>query len=242
MLDATGQPRVRWWPVAFALQRLEDPRALPALLTLAQDPHPYTRAFAAKGLACAEGSVGGAGADAARRRQRSRSVAIEAIRALGRLGDPAAAPPLLQADRTPKADPQLRLEAVAALAGISARASSRRCSTCSAIRAPRFARAALRALAQLDPENFVTVLSGLDPDPHWSVRAALATVLGTLPPETGLPRSRRMLDDTDQRVDPRRARVARRAAGARCGEILLERLKPWTTGRPRRRGRRRSAS
>ena len=46
---AAGQPRVRWWPVAFALQRLEDPRALPALLTLVQEPHPYTRAFAAKG-------------------------------------------------------------------------------------------------------------------------------------------------------------------------------------------------
>ena len=40
-------------------------------------------------------------------------------------------------------------------------------------------------------ESFVTVLSGLDPDPHWSVRAALATVLGTLPPENGLPRLRR---------------------------------------------------
>ena len=26
-LDGSGQPRVRWWPVAFALQRLEDPRA-----------------------------------------------------------------------------------------------------------------------------------------------------------------------------------------------------------------------
>ncbi len=45
-----AQPRVRWWPVAYALQRLEDPRAVSALLTLAQDPHPYTRAFAAKGL------------------------------------------------------------------------------------------------------------------------------------------------------------------------------------------------
>ena len=47
---ASGQPRVRWWPVAFALQRLEDKRALPALLTLARDPQPYTRAFAVKGL------------------------------------------------------------------------------------------------------------------------------------------------------------------------------------------------
>ncbi len=107
-----AQPRVRWWPVAFALQRLEDPRALPALLTLAQDPHPYTRAFAVKGL----------GATKDRRAVPllaplvdgpDRAVAVEAIRALGRLGDPAAAPPLLKLIAALKADPQLRLEAVA---------------------------------------------------------------------------------------------------------------------------------
>jgi cyclophilin family peptidyl-prolyl cis-trans isomerase len=62
--------------------------------------------------------------------------------------------------------------------------------------------AAIRSLAQLDAENFITVLSGLDPDPHWSVRSALATVLGTLPPETGLPRLEAMRDDADERVIP----------------------------------------
>jgi HEAT repeat protein len=62
--------------------------------------------------------------------------------------------------------------------------------------------AAIRALAQADPEGFVTVLSGLDPDRHWSVRAALASVLGTLSPEAGLPRLRAMLQDTDERVIP----------------------------------------
>src|SRR6266849_8185485 len=51
VLDPNGQPRVRWWPIAFALQRLEDRRALPALLTLAKDAHPYTRGFAVKGIA-----------------------------------------------------------------------------------------------------------------------------------------------------------------------------------------------
>ena len=39
--------------------------------------------------------------------------------------------------------------------------------------------AALTALARTDPTLFVTVISGLDPDPHWSVRAALATALGS---------------------------------------------------------------
>src|SRR5439155_11286954 len=50
VLDQSRQPRVRWWPVAYALQRLADARALDALITLAKDPHPYTRAFAVKGL------------------------------------------------------------------------------------------------------------------------------------------------------------------------------------------------
>ena len=74
VLDGGGQPRVRWWPVAFALQRLEDKRALPALLTLAKEPNPYTRAFAVKGLAALKDRVGAAGADAAaveRRAQRA---------------------------------------------------------------------------------------------------------------------------------------------------------------------------
>jgi cyclophilin family peptidyl-prolyl cis-trans isomerase len=38
--------------------------------------------------------------------------------------------------------------------------------------------AALRALAHLDREDFALVLSGLDPDPEWSVRAGLARALG----------------------------------------------------------------
>jgi HEAT repeat protein len=92
VLDPNGQPRVRWWPVAFALQRIDDKRALPALLTLAKDAHPFTRAFAVKGLAALKDrsavpvlmpllSSG------------ERAVLIETVRALGSIGDPAAADP-----------------------------------------------------------------------------------------------------------------------------------------------------
>src|SRR3954468_15599731 len=117
VLDGNGQPRVRWWPVAFALQRLEDPRALPALLALANETHPYTRAFAVKGLAALKDrsavpvllplmSSG------------ERSVLIETVRALGRIGDPAGAEPLLKVLRDAGADPHVRLEAVGAIDGL----------------------------------------------------------------------------------------------------------------------------
>ena len=51
VLGPDGQPRLQWWPVAYALQRIEDKRALPALLSLARSRSPYTQAFAIKGLA-----------------------------------------------------------------------------------------------------------------------------------------------------------------------------------------------
>ncbi len=47
---AGGQPVTAWWPVAYALQRVEDPRAAPALLQLLTTNGRYTRAFAARGL------------------------------------------------------------------------------------------------------------------------------------------------------------------------------------------------
>src|SRR6185436_1539845 len=113
VLDASAQPRVKWWPVAFALQRLEDARALPALLTLARDQHPYARAFAVKGL----GGLKDRSALPVLMPLLSsgeRSVLIQTIRALGAIGDASAAEPLLKFIRDPQADPHVRLEAVTA--------------------------------------------------------------------------------------------------------------------------------
>jgi hypothetical protein len=35
----------RWWPIAYALQRIADPRANAALLSLLSTPGRYTAAF-----------------------------------------------------------------------------------------------------------------------------------------------------------------------------------------------------
>ncbi|MEP7305373.1 MAG: HEAT repeat domain-containing protein [Acidobacteriota bacterium] len=223
VLDGSGQPRIRWWPVAFALQRLEDKRAATALMALAREPHPYTRAFAVKGL----GALGdrtavpllipiASGGDRA---------AIEAVRALGRLGDPAGAAPLLKTIRDRTASPVMRFEAIAAVGGINAPGVSDLLLDVLSDPSPEIRAAALRANASSDPETFVTALSGLDPDPNWTVRAALATVLGSLDPAIGLPRLMTMLSDSDQRVIPSVLAGLVKLKAPNLATILLDHLK-----------------
>ena len=224
VLDAGGQPKVKWWPVAFALQRLEDKRALPALITLAKDAHPYTRAFAVKGLAALKDrsampvlmpllSSG------------ERAVLIETVRAVGRIGDPVAVAPLLRIIGDAAADPQVRLEAVGAIGNFHVPAVGDALLDLISDPSPAVRGAALKSLAAVDAENFVTVLSGLDLDPHWNVRAALATVLGTLPPENGLPRLGAMLSDADQRVIPSVIASLVKLKAPNVAAVLLEQLK-----------------
>jgi cyclophilin family peptidyl-prolyl cis-trans isomerase/HEAT repeat protein len=224
VLDQAGQPRVRWWPVAYALQRIEDERARPALAVLLQEAHPYTKAFAARGL----GGI----------RDRTASpqllplvsapegaVAVEAIRALGRIGDPAAAPALLKLIQARDTNPTRRLEAVAALAGLKAEGIYDTLLDLLGSDQPPIRAAAIRALARFDPESFVTVLSAMDPDPHWTVRSALAAVLGDLPADSSLPRLRLMLTDTDERVLPAVLAAFAKVRPPDAGTILLEHLK-----------------
>ena len=228
VLDDSGQPRVRSWPVAFALQRLEDPRAVPALLALAREADPSTRAFAVKGLGALRDRSAVpviaplvSGAD--------RAVAVEAIRALGRIGDRATAPVLVRVIQAAKPDPVLRLEAVSALGGIAGEGVFEVLLDLIVDRSPPIRAAVLRSLAQLDPQALVPVLSGLDPDPDWSVRAALATVLGTLPPESALVRLRTMLQETDQRVVAAVVAALAKVRPPDVSTVLIERLK---TGDP----------
>jgi HEAT repeat protein/cyclophilin family peptidyl-prolyl cis-trans isomerase len=224
VLDQASQPRVRTYPVAFALQRLADKRALPALLTLAKESDPYTRAFAVKGL----GALKDAAALPALTTLLSsgdRSVLIETIRALGRIGDRATAPALMKFVTDATADAHVRTEAVLALGGLHEPSSGDTLIDLLADPAPAIRVAALRSLAALDRDDFVTVLSGLDPDPNWTVRAALATVLGSLPPETGLARLNQMLGDDDQRVIPSVLTALVALHDPRAADILFERLK-----------------
>jgi len=224
VLDANGQPRVRWWPVAFALQRVEDKRALPALLTLAKDQNPYARAFAVKGLAALKDRSALAVLNPLLS-SGARAVLIETVRALGAIGDPSSAEPLMRIIRDEAANPQVRLETVSAIGGVRTPEVADMLLDVLADPSPPIRAAALRSLATFDSENFVTVLSGLDPDPHWSVRAALATVLGTMAPEAGLPRLQALLDDTDQRVVPFAIAALVKLKSPSAATVLIDRLK-----------------
>jgi cyclophilin family peptidyl-prolyl cis-trans isomerase/HEAT repeat protein len=233
VLDGNGQPLVRWWPIAYALQRLEDKRALPALLTLAREANPYTRAFAVKGL-------GGLQDRAALPvllpllTSGDRGVLVETIRALGKIGDVSAAAPLQKFLHDASVDPIIKVEAVGALGGLHATADAAQQLPQAVVDDvldlltdpnPTMRAAALKSTATLDAENLRVVLSGLDPDPHWSVRASLATLLGTLPPEVATPRLTALLADQDQRVVPSVLAAITKLKLPDAPTILVERLK-----------------
>jgi len=223
VLDPSGQPRAAWWPVAFALGRLEDKRALPALLTLAKSDLPYTKAFAAKGLGAIRDRAAVpvllpllTSADA--------GAQVEAVRALGRIGDPAAAQPLLRIAQSAASSLPLRVEAVTALGSVRAPGVADVLTDMLSDRSPSIRAAALRASAALDSEGFVLILSGLDADPDWHVRAALASILSTLPTRTGMPRLNAMLADSDQRVVAAVLAALVKIGAPNAGALLLDHL------------------
>lgn len=203
VLNADGTPVTRWWPVAFALQRIGDPRAQAALVQLLQTPGTYTASFAARGLG---GIKDPASLDLLlpllAPKGAPLEVAVSAIRAVAQIGDPRAAAPLVAIVSDPAAHPNLRIEAVAALGTLRASeglpvVQDRITDDWTAMRV-----AALRAAAAIDQENFILILSSLEPDREWIVRAALADIMGTLPAGLAVPRLREMLKDEDRRVLP----------------------------------------
>ncbi|MDE3153931.1 MAG: HEAT repeat domain-containing protein, partial [Acidobacteriota bacterium] len=229
VLSPSGQPLVRWWPVAYALQWVADPRAIPALRTLLRGAGTWTPAFAARGL----GTLHDAASvepliDLVKPAPDRLPPALEAVRALGEIGDPAAAAALVPIVENPKADAGLRLEAVTALGGLKGADESSVVNLLLDVLSdpsPAVRGAALGSVARLDPSTFLLVLSGLDPDPQWSVRADLARALVHLPAAQALPRLTQMLGDRDLRVIPAvlATLVQLRAPG--IASTLLDRLK-----------------
>ncbi len=197
------QPILWWWPVAYALQRLEDPRAFEALTTLAGVQGSVGVALAARGL----GAIGGPRAVVALaalldRDRRDARVIASAVRALGAIDDDRAVAALDAFVRARDLDPGLRLEAIEALGRLASVRSVDVFTELLTHPWPPLRAAALRALAVADPELYVLTLSGYGSDSDWRVRVAIANGLRHVDPDAAGYRLALMLTDEDPRVLP----------------------------------------
>jgi cyclophilin family peptidyl-prolyl cis-trans isomerase/HEAT repeat protein len=225
LLDASGQPLSRWWPVAYAFQRVNDPRATPALLTLANTPGRYTAAFALKGLTSQKPE----GARSLFRqmfeqRNRPAAVMVQAVRGLVAMNETSVAEAMLTLHDDRMADPELREEALAAFAALATPQSLDLLQDLLSDPAPSVRAAGLRGLARVDSDAFMSALSQMDPDRDWTVRVALATALGSLPAERSGRLLTTMLADQDQRVVPAVMSAMVAAKLPEAARLITERL------------------
>ena len=226
VLDPQGQPVSRWWPVAYALQRVGDPRAAPTLLTLLGTPGRYTASFAARGLASTKATqASGPLREIVTERRRDPAVVIQAIRGLAAIADQASVPALTKMVTDRAITGPLRQEAMTALATLIDGRGIDLLLELVSDPVPTVRGSAFMALARIESSTFLSVLAGLDADADWTVRVAIATALGNLTDQQGVPRLTVMLQDRDNRVIPAvlNALVASKAAG--MDKVLLERLK-----------------
>jgi HEAT repeat protein/cyclophilin family peptidyl-prolyl cis-trans isomerase len=224
VLDSGGSRVTTWWPVAYALGRIEDKRAAPALLKMLNGPGKYSAAFAARGLGVLKDtSAVTALIGLLQTASTPMEVVVSAVRALGTIGDPRAAPAVVKiASET--TDPNVRLQAVTALGTLKSVEGLPVVQDALTDSWPTMRGAALRAAASIDLDNFVLVLSGMEPDRDWTVRAALADVLGTMGPPA-IDRARAMLPDEDRRVVPSVLNALVHLKAPDAGTIAIAQLK-----------------
>jgi cyclophilin family peptidyl-prolyl cis-trans isomerase/HEAT repeat protein len=226
VFDSSGRPASNWWPVAYAIQRVGDPRGGDALEGFLDTPGRYTAAFAARGLGVMKAqAAAGALRQIVERRTAQAAVVIEAVRALALMNDAAASPLLTAIVANRDVDPALRHEAMMALSALATDESIDVMLDLMSDSAPAVRGAARRALARMDPDTFMAALSGLDMDPIWTVRADEAAALALLPPARAQAKMQLLLNDEDHRVVAAalRALVTSKAPGAEA--TLIEHLK-----------------
>ena len=220
------RPVIQWWPVAFALQRINDPRAVAPLTRLLAGPGKYTMAFAARGLGGSKTPAAAGALLPLLSAKQPIEVLVSAIRAVAQLNAAEAVEPLVALAGDGTVDANVRLEAVGALGTLRAPAALPVVQDLMTDGWPVMRIAATRAAAAIDPETFLIVFASLEPDRHWGVRAGIAPVIATaLPPDVASERLRALLKDEDKRVWPAALRALVRLKPSDVGPLLLERLK-----------------
>jgi cyclophilin family peptidyl-prolyl cis-trans isomerase/HEAT repeat protein len=221
-LLADGRPRFDWWAATYTAMRVATPAMKPVLLAAAGSDDALSRALAARGL----GALKDASAlePLARLAQdREAGVVIAALRALAALGD--ARGVAHAAAALGHAEALVKAEALAALAALPPDRSLRaRVVPFAGHELPWIRAAALPALARIDREEFALVLSGMDADPEWSVRAALAAALGEVADDVSVGRLLGMLKDEDVRVLPAVLQALRKSRGNDAVPTLRQHL------------------
>lgn len=226
-LDANSRPVSRWWPVAFAFQRVRDARAVGVLVSLVDTPGRYTAALAIKGLAAL---AGGSSEAVPRLRQiveartRDGAVVVEAVKALAAIGDAHSSDAFIAILDDPDAPLLLRAEAVTALATSPGGDAPDVLLDLLSDRSALIRARAVEALARLDAQTLITALSGMDVDRDWTVRAAIASALGRLQGEQALPRLQILLRDDDPRVVPAAIRALARTGAPEAVALVRGQL------------------
>jgi cyclophilin family peptidyl-prolyl cis-trans isomerase/HEAT repeat protein len=202
--------------------RTENPSLKPVLLAGAASSDPLSRSFAARGLgALKDPSVVETLARLAS--DSEEHVAVSALRALAMVGDALAAAAV--AAVPPPARDTVVMEWLKAVAALPSDKRLRaRVVGYVGDPSPWLRGAALRALARIDRDELALVLSSLDPDPEWSVRAALARALGDNGDEVSVGVLFGMLKDEDVRVVPAVLEALRQARGPDALDTLQRHL------------------
>jgi len=197
LLDG-ARPRFDWWASTWVAMRLESSELRPVLLAAAASDEPQQRALAARGL----GALRDASAVdvlAPLVRDRDETVAMHALRALGVIADARGRVPATAALDAPS--DVVRREALRTLGRLPPdRALGERLVREVSSRDPWIRAAALAALEANDRDDFALVLSGMDPDRDFRVRAALAGPLGRSGNQMSVGILHAMLRDDDPRV------------------------------------------
>jgi cyclophilin family peptidyl-prolyl cis-trans isomerase/HEAT repeat protein len=215
-------PRFDWWAASFVAARLESPLLKPVLLAAAASNDPLSRAFAARGLgALKDASVVDHVISLAR--DPDEAVAASGLKALAVLGDARGVPAAAAQLGSPSTS--LQREALRTLAQLPGDRSLReRLVPLVGAKEAWLRGPALQALARADRDNFALVLSSLDPDPDYSVRAALAAALADVGDEVALSVLYTLLKDPDARVLPAVLEALRKARGADAVDTLRRHL------------------
>ena len=221
-LMAGAEPRFDWWVAAFVAARLESPLLKPVLVAAASSTDPRSRAFAARGLGALK-DPSAVDLLSSLTTDHEESVAAAAVAALGVIGDAQGVPAVAALLSSP--NPTLVREALRALGVLPGDRTLRaRLVPFVGAKEPWLRGPALAALARTDRDTFSLVLSSLDPDADWTVRAALAGALADIGDEVALGLLYGMLKDDDARVLPAVLLAVRKARGADAADTLRRSL------------------